>query len=128
MAPGEDFWTFLGIDGAIKVERKFLMKHEEQEGVFEKKTKVVYEYLTEITNNKKSAEELVVWDQIPISSHQDIVVKLVEPRLDKENPAIKKNELNYIEWFYKMNAGEKIKIPFVYTVEYPEGRQVTGLD
>ncbi len=128
VAPGEEFWTFLGVDGAIKVERKFLRKHQEQEGVFEKKTKVVYEYLTEITNNKKSGEELVVWDQTPVSSHQDIVVKLMEPQLDKESPAIKKNELNYIEWFFKMNAGEKIKIPFVYTVEYPEGRQVTGLD
>ena len=128
VAPGEDFWTFLGVDGAIKVERKFLRKHQEQEGVFEKKTKVVYEYLTEITNNKKTGEELVVWDQTPISSHEDIVVKLVEPQFDKDNPAIKKNELNYTEWFFKMNAGEKIKIPFVYSVEYPQGRQVTGLD
>lgn len=128
VAPGEDFWTFLGVDGAIKVERKFLRKHQEQEGVFEKKTKVVYEYLTEITNNKKSGEELVVWDQTPISSHEDIVVKLVEPQFDKDIPAIKKNELNYIEWFFKMNPGEKIKIPFVYSVEYPQGRQVTGLD
>jgi uncharacterized protein (TIGR02231 family) len=128
VAPGEDFWTFLGVDGAIKVERKFLRRHQEQEGVFEKKTKVVYEYLTEITNNKKSEEELVVWDQVPISSHQDIVVKLVEPQFDKDTPTIKKNELNYIEWFFKVKAGEKIKIPMVYTVEYPEGKQVTGLE
>jgi uncharacterized protein (TIGR02231 family) len=128
VAPGEDFWTFLGVDGAIKVERKFLRRHQEQEGVFEKKIKVVYEYLTEITNNKKSEEELVVWDQVPVSSHQDVVVKLVEPQFDKTTPTIKKNELNYIEWFFKVKAGEKIKIPMVYTVEYPEGKQVTGLD
>lgn len=128
VAPGEDFWTFLGVDGAIKVERKFLRKHQEQEGVFEKKTKVVYEYLTEITNNKKSDEELVVWDQIPISSHQEIVVKLLEPQFDKESPTIKKNELNYIEWLFKLKAGEKLKIPFVYFIEYPQGRQVEGLD
>ena len=128
VAPGEDFWTFLGVDGAIKVERKFVRKHEEREGVFDKKTKLVYEYLTEITNNKKSEEELVVWDQVPISSQQDIVVKLVEPRLDKDTPTLKKNEFNYAEWFFRMKAGEKIKIPMVYSVEYPEGRQVTGVD
>jgi uncharacterized protein (TIGR02231 family) len=128
VAPGEDFWTFLGVDGSIKVERKFLRKHQEEEGVFEKKTKFVYEYLTEITNNKKSEEELVVWDQVPVSSHQDIVVKLVEPQFDKDSPTLKKNEMNYLEWFFKVKAGEKIKIPMVYTVEFPRGRQVTGLD
>ena len=128
VAPGEDFWTFLGVDGAIRVERKFVRKHEEREGVFDKKTRLVYEYLTEITNNKKSEEELVVWDQVPISSHQDIVVKLVEPRLDKETTVLKKNEFNYIEWFFRMKPSEKIRIPMVYHVEYPEGKQVTGLD
>jgi len=128
VAPGEDFWTFLGVDGAIKVERKFVRKYEEREGVFDKKTRVVYEYLTEITNNKKSEEELVVWDQVPISSHQDIVVKLVQPQLDKDSPTLKKNEFNYLEWFFKAKPGEKIKIPMVYYVEYPEGKQVTGLN
>ncbi len=128
VAPGEDFWTFLGVDGAIKVERKFVRKYEEREGVFDKKTRVVYEYLTEITNNKKSEEELVVWDQVPISSHQDIIVKLVQPQLNKDSPTLKKNEFNYLEWFFKAKPSEKIKIPMVYYVEYPEGKQVTGLD
>ncbi len=128
VAPGEEFWTFLGVDGAIKVERKFVRKHEEKEGVFDKKTRVVYEYLTEITSNKKSEEELVVWDQVPISSHQDIVVKLVEPQLERDTPALKKNEFNYLEWFFRVNPGEKIRIPLVYHVEYPEGKQVTGLE
>lgn len=128
VAPGEDFWTFLGVDGAIKVERRLVRKHEEREGVFDKKTRVVYEYLTEITNNKKSEEELVVWDQVPISSHQDLVVKLVEPRLEKDTPTLKKNEFNYLEWFFRAKPGEKIRIPMVYSVEYPEGRQVTGLE
>ena len=128
VAPGEDFWTFLGVDGAIKVERKFVRKHEEREGVFDKKTRIVYEYLTEITSNKKSEEELVVWDQVPISSHEDLVVKLVDPRLDKDTPALKKNEFNYLEWFFKVKPGEKLKIPMVYYVEYPEGKRVTGLE
>jgi uncharacterized protein (TIGR02231 family) len=128
VAPGEEFWTFLGVDGAIKVERKLLRKNQKQEGLFEKKTKVVYEYLTEITNNKKSEEEIVVWDQVPISSQQDIVVSLLEPQFSKDTPTLKKNELNYFEWLFKIKTGEKIRIPFVFSVEYPRDRQVTGLE
>lgn len=128
VAPGEEFWTFLGVDSSIKVERKLIGKNQKQEGLFEKKTKVVYEYLTEITNNKKSEEEIVMWDQVPISSQQDIVVTLIEPQFDKDTPTLKKNELNYFEWLFKMKAGEKIRIPFVFSVEYPRDRQVTGLE
>ena len=128
VAPGEEFWTFLGADSSIRVERKFIRKHQEQEGVFDKKVKLVYEYQTEISNNKKSEEELVLWDQIPISSHQDITVKLVEPQFEKDSAVIKMNEQNYIEWLFTMKPGQKIKVPFVYTVEYPQGKQVTGLE
>jgi len=128
VAPGEEFWTFLGVDRAIKVERKFLNKHQKQEGLFEKKTRMVYEYLTEITNNKKSEEELVVWDQLPIPSHQDIVVRLTDPQFEKDTPVLKKNELNFFEWYFKVKPGEKIKLPFVFSVEYPQDKQVTGLE
>ncbi len=128
VAPGEEFWTFLGVDGAIKVERKFLKKHQKQEGLFERKTRMVYEYLTEITNNKKTEEELVVWDQLPIASHQDIVVRLVDPQYEKDSPELKKNELNFFEWYFRIKPGEMIRIPFVFSVEYPPDRQVTGLE
>jgi len=128
VAPGEEFWTFLGVDASIKVERKLIKKNQKQEGLFDKKTKMVYEYLTEITNNKKREEEIVVWDQLPISSHQDIVVTLLEPQFDKDTPTLKKNELNYFEWLFKMKAGERIRIPFVFSVEYPRERQVSGLE
>jgi len=128
VAPGEEFWTFLGVDDAIKVERKFVKKHEQQGGFFEKKTKMVFEYLTELTNNKKTEEELVMWDQLPIASHQDIAVSLLEPQFDKDTPALKKNELNYFEWLFRMKPGEKIRVPFVFSVEYPRDRQVSGLD
>lgn len=110
------------------MERKFLRKHKEQGGVFSKKTKMVYEYVTEITNNKKTEEELVMWDQLPITSHQDLVVSLIKPQFDKDTPVLKKNELNYFEWLFKMKPGEKIKVPFVFTVEYPQDKQVSGLE
>lgn len=128
VAPGEEFWTFLGVDGAFRVERKFLKKYQKQGGLFEKKTKIIYEYLTEITNNKKTEEELVVWDQVPIPSHQDLVVNVIDPAYEKDTPALKKNELNFFEWYFKIKPGELLRIPFVFSVEYPPDRQVSGLE
>ncbi|MBN1898389.1 MAG: mucoidy inhibitor MuiA family protein [Spirochaetes bacterium] len=127
VAPSEEFWTFLGVDEGMKVEHKFLKKYEKGEGVFGKKKKLIYEYLTEITNNKRSEEELVVWDQLPISNNQDIEVELLEPEYKKDSPALKMNEYKYLEWYFKVKSKQKIKIPFKFSVAYPRDKIVNGL-
>ena len=128
VAPGEEFWTFLGIDEGIKVEHKLLKKDVSGEGVFSKVNKVTYDYLIQLTSNKKHEEEIVVWDQIPIAESQDIKVEMIEPLYQKDTDKLKKNELEYLEWFYKIKPGEKIKIPLKFSVTYPENMKVTGLE
>ncbi|HAS41664.1 MAG TPA: hypothetical protein DCS93_14375 [Microscillaceae bacterium] len=129
VAPTEEFWTFLGIDQGFKIEHKFLKKYEKKEGgIFSKKTQnIVYEYLIEIKNNKKTQEEIVVWDQLPISGNDDIKVHLLDPTYKEDSDKIKKNEFEYLEWFFKPNPGEELKIPFKFAVEYPRDKQVDGL-
>jgi uncharacterized protein (TIGR02231 family) len=127
VAPGQEFWTSLGVDEAIKVEYKRLNRFEKDKGLLGKKRNVAFDYLITITNNRKTEEEIVVWDQLPIPGDGDIKVELVEPKWKENTAALKKNEQQYLEWFYGMKAGEKIKIPFKFTVEYPEGKTVSGL-
>ncbi len=127
VAPGEEFWTFLGIDEGMKVKYKFLRKYRKDEGLLNKKTVFIYEYLIRITNNKKTREELVVWDQIPISENKDIVVTIINPKYEKDTDALKMNEHKFLEWFFKPEAGEKIEIPFSFSVEHPRNMNVTGL-
>jgi uncharacterized protein (TIGR02231 family) len=127
VAPGEEFWTFLGIDNTLTVEQKLLKKYDSNEGLFDKKRKTVYEYQIELTNNKKSEEEVVVWDQIPISNNEQIKVALIKPVISEKDSSIKKNEQNFIEWYYRMMPGEKKKIPFSFSVEYPKDQIVSGL-
>jgi uncharacterized protein (TIGR02231 family) len=127
VAPGQEFWTFLGVDQAVKVEHQRLNRFEKDKGIFGKKRKVTFDYLITITNNRKTGEEIVVWDQLPIPGNGDIKVELVEPRWKENTGALKKNELQYVEWYYKMKPSQKISIPFKFTVEYPEGKTVTGL-
>ncbi|MBU1076052.1 MAG: mucoidy inhibitor MuiA family protein [Spirochaetes bacterium] len=127
IAPDEEFWTFLGVDEGMKVEHKFLKKYQKDEGVFAKKNKFIYEYQIQITSNKKSEEELVVWDQFPISNSQEIEVELLDPQYKKDSPSLKKNEYNYLEWFFKVKPAQKIKIPFKFSVSYPRDKTISGL-
>lgn len=129
VAPTEEFWTFLGIDQGFKIEHKFLKKYEKKEGgIFSKKTQnIVYEYAIEIKNNKSTQEEIVVWDQLPISGNDEIKVHLLEPAYKEDSDKVKKNEYEYIEWFFKPNPGEQLNVPFKFSVEYPRDQQVEGL-
>lgn len=127
VAPTEEFWTFLGVDESIKVEYKFVKKFDETGGIFVEKNKKIFEYLIKITNNKKTQEEIVVWDQLPISQNEKIKVKLIDPSYKEDTEILKINEHKYIEWFFEPKPGEEILIPFKYSVEYPLDTQVKGL-
>jgi len=126
-APGEEFWTFLGVDEGMKIEYKFLNRYEVTEGVFSKTTKLMYEYLITIKNNKKSEADIVVWDQIPISGNEEIKVVLIEPDYKKDSDSLKMSENKYIEWLFKPKPGKEIKIPFKFSVEFPKNINVAGL-
>jgi len=95
--------------------------------VITKKNKYIYDYIIEITSNKKNEEELVVWDQIPMSNSADIKVTLTEPDIEADKEHVKIDDYSYIEWFYKIKPKEKIKIPFKFTVEGPKNKTISGL-
>ena len=130
VAPTESFWTFLGIDEGMKVERKFLKKYEKKEGkLFSKKTKnIVYEYELVIQNYKKTTEKITLKDQIPISQHDEIKVHLLKPEYKEDTEQLKKDKYNYLEWMYEMAPGKEEKIPFHFSLEYPHDVKLTGIE
>jgi uncharacterized protein (TIGR02231 family) len=125
--PEQEFWTFLGIDEGIEVKFKTLKHYQKDEGVISKKNVYVFDYIIEITNNKKNEEEIVIWDQIPIANSEDIKVTLIEPDLEKEKNTVKIDDYKYLEWLYKIKPAEKIKIPFKFTVESPKNKSLNGM-
>lgn len=130
VAPSEEFWTFLGVDESIKVEHKLLKRYSTAEGnIFSKKSyKEVFEYLIILKNNKKTKENIVVWDQLPVSQTEQIVVELLAPKYKEDTDSLKMNEHKYLEWFFELEAGEEQKIPFKFSVEYPQNEVIDGLD
>ncbi len=93
-----------------------------------KKKKFIYEYLFILENKRKSDEILILQDQIPISSHQDICVELMTPKIEKNKEDLKINNENMLEWRLNLKTREKIEIPFSYSVEYPRNESVLGME
>jgi len=131
VAPKEEFWTFFGVDKSIQVFHKFLRKYEKTSGsVFGKKIHtLIYEYEIEVKNHKSTEEEIIVWDQLPISGDESIKVHLLQPNPKEKEAPIKyhKTDFAYIQWHKQLKPGEKIMIPFSFAIEYPEGTEVMGL-
>lgn len=131
VAPKEDFWTFFGVDQGLKIFHKFLRKYEKKTGsVFGKKMHILtYEYEIEVKNHKNTAEEIIVWDQLPISSDESVKVHLLQPNPKDKEPTIKyhQTDYEYIQWHATLKPGATLLIPFSFAIEYPEGVDVTGL-
>lgn len=127
---GQEFWTYLGVDQSVSVERKVLGRRTETNGIFGKKTvRTVYDQIFKLKNSKSTDVDLVIWDQIPISNHEDIKVVLEEPKYEKESESLKMNEQHQLEWHQPLKAGEKRELPFRFAVERPEDvvLETTGL-
>ncbi len=124
----EKFSISLGIDEGFTVERKQINRFEEVSGFFTKKKKITYEYMIEITNNKRTKENFILQDQIPVPQTEDIKVVLIEPVFTQDTAILKKNEHDFLEWSRSIKSGETITIPFSYSVEYPENMQIGGLE
>ena len=121
VASSESFWTFLGIDEGVRVARKFLKKYEKKEGqVLGKKHKnMVYEYSLEAQNFKSKPIELVIKDQLPIAQNDEIKVQLLAPHYTEDTPQLKINKLKYLEWTHRLDAGQDLKIPFTFSITFP---------
>lgn len=125
---GQDFWTYLGVDQGVSVERKVLARREETTGVFGKKTlRTVFDQVFKLKNGKATDIELVLWDQVPASNHEDIKVVFEEPRYEKDTDDLKLNESKFLEWRLPLKAGAKQDLPFRFAVERPCDVQVVGL-
>jgi uncharacterized protein (TIGR02231 family) len=125
IARDESFWTFLGADDDIQVEYKLLNKTLGDKGFLSKKNTLTFESLTTITNRKQTAEEIVVWDQIPLSGDEDVRVTLQKPKYKEDSDQLKMTQANYLEWLYQLQPNEKTEIPLSFTIEYPLGKEIT---
>ena len=124
VAPGEKFVLNLGVDDAISIKRKLLNRLREDTGLISKRVRTTYDVLITVQNNRKTAETIVVKDQVPISRDERIVVTLLEPA----SRDITRDEDGTIRWSVPLKPGEKRDLPLKISVEHPADLQVSGLE
>jgi uncharacterized protein (TIGR02231 family) len=124
VAPTEKFVLNLGVDDGIAIKRKLLNKLREDTGLISKRVKTTYDVLITVQNNRKTAEKLVVKDQLPISKDEKIVVTLVAP----PSRDITQDADGTIRWSLDLKPGEKRELPLKISVEHPADLQVSGLE
>ena len=122
--PGEKFDLALGADDGITVKRKLNNRFTEDTGLVNKSKRITYDITLTVQNNKKTAEKLVLRDQVPISRHEKIVVKVLSPTEREMKPEAD----GTLKWTFTLNPGEKRDIPLKFSIEYPNDFPVIGLE
>jgi uncharacterized protein (TIGR02231 family) len=121
---GEKFDLALGADEGIAIKHKRVQKFTEDTGLTNSGKRITYEYLVTIQNNKKTAERVIVVDQLPLSRNEKVVVKQLAP----DAREVKPTDEGALKWTLDLKPGEKREITVKFTVEHPNEVNVTGLE
>jgi uncharacterized protein (TIGR02231 family) len=121
---GEKFDLALGVDDGIAVKHKRVQKFTEDTGLTNSGKRITYEYLLTVQNNKKTAERVIVADQVPLSRNEKIVVKLLSP----DAKEVKPTDEGTLKWTLDLKPGEKRELTVKFTVEHDNDVNVAGLE
>ncbi len=128
ISPNEKFGLHLGVDESIKVRRKLQKRLGDEKGLFSRSHTEEFSFLITLESHRETAEEIIIRDQIPVSTDEKIKVE-VRTLTPAENPDKDKDKLanGTVEWKLQLaaKATEKLELGFVIT--YPKDLNVSGL-
>lgn len=111
----------MGRDEKINISRKAVKDFTGTNFLGSNKTQT-FKYEIEVKNNKNSAIEIEVLDQIPISKNKEIQVKLEE-----SNGATYTESNGKLLWNINLAKGETKKLTFTFSVKSPKDEIINGL-
>lgn len=126
VSPGEKFDVSLGIDQGISVERRLIEHKRDSAGLMGGSTRMDYAYRYEITNNKSEEIKIILEDQIPISTDDNIRVTLRQPDPSRDDK-VTLSDQNMIQWNLTLKPGETVEKDLVFRVQFPRDEIVRGL-
>ena len=74
---------------------------------------------TTITNNKNVAIEMIVEDQIPVTTNNQIEVTLLSSKKAEHN-----EDTGKLKWVIKLKPGESKELNFSYSIRFPKDRKI----
>jgi hypothetical protein len=82
-----------------------------------------YGYEIKLKNLLDETADIELKDQVPVSRHEEIQVKL-----DEAKPApSEQSELNIMEWTLILQPRAEMTVVYSYTVQHPRSMHVVGL-
>ena len=137
--PGEKFTLNLGADEGITIKRKIVSHFTEDTGFTTRSRRTTYDILVTVTNNKRTAERVVIEDVAPVARDEKIEVNLIAPAarelLKPEEAAVQppkagiaRDAEGKLTWRLDLKPGEKREIPLKFSIEHPADLPVTGVE
>ncbi len=108
----------LGKDPNILAKR-ILLKKELKEKIIGNDKERTFSYEISIKNLKGSNIELVIEDQIPITTNPDIVIELLESDKANFDPST-----GQLKWVVNMKSKDAIKLKTSYKIKHPKDKNV----
>lgn len=124
VAPNEDFSLVLGPDQEIKVTYIKPLLTKGQSGVFQKTTIDTYKGTITLKNPKSVEVNVVVTEQLPLSSDERIKVSLVSPPVLESANNVTLNSSHNLEWKALIPPHHSAHLEICYTIEYPASTKV----
>ncbi len=121
-APQGEIELYLGVDDRVKVKRE-LKRREVDKQFIGGRRRLHYAYETTVENLLASDLPLSLRDQIPVSRHEEVRVKLdlAEPKPTEQT------ELNELKWELRLASAQKVAVRLEFTVEHPQDMALSGL-
>ena len=113
--PNDSFSVNLGADEGIRVERKLVNQFNEKVGTFSTKKRLTLEYENTVVNHKKYPVQVSLFDQVPVSRDERIVVETIEP----DPKAMVPDADGIFKWNVTLKTGEKKTVRVKFAIEYP---------
>lgn len=108
----------LGIDKNIKVEREKITDFKSK-NFFGNRKEELRNWKISVKNNKNQAINMLVFDQVPVSTNEEIKVDLMTI-----SNAIQNSETGELKWLFKLNPKETKTFELKYAVKYPKNREL----
>lgn len=126
IAPDEEFDLYLGVDERVKVERRALKERVEVSllpGLRGKTKSTDHEFLTTVENYTGRKIHVTVFDLVPVSQREEIVVESVRQTPPNVEADIEQRP-GVFRWELDLNPSQQQELRLAYRVRHPETMQV----
>lgn len=121
-AADEEAVFVLGIDEGVTVQRE-MTERSASTSLIGNIRRTIFSYRITLINHLPAPTVVTVTDQVPISRHEDIGVRVkeVQPKPEEQS------EQNVLQWKIELGPNETQELILSFTIDHPREMRITGI-